>query len=163
MSVALITFLSMQYASPNFFRKMFDTEDTKFFSTIYWFSADGFLMFILPMILIPIALKSKPSEFGFVIGDYKFGLKSALLFVIVMLPFLWVASGNKSFAVTYPQGGPFVRENISVLFYYELFVGFYMFAWEFFWRGYMLFRIKTKIRFLCNFYPDDTVLYIAQG
>jgi len=143
-SVAIITFVSMQYASPNFFRRVFDTSDDKFFSIIYWFSADGFLMFILPLILITLVLKQKPSDFGFRIGDWKFGLKSSLVFVIVMLPVLWVVSGSKSFASAYPQGGPFVRENMSVLFYYELFVGFYMLAWEFFWRGYMMFGLKEK-------------------
>lgn len=151
MSVAIITFVSMQYASTSFFRKVFETSDYKFYSTLYWFSADGFLMFIVPIILIPLVLKGKPSDYGLRLGDYKFGLKSSLLFVAVMLPFLWIASGNKSFASTYPQGGTYVRENISVLLYYELFVGFYMFAWEFFWRGYMMFGLKRKFGFYAIF------------
>lgn len=143
-SVAVITFLSMQYASPNFFRRVFDTSDDKFYSTIYWFSADGFLMLIIPLILVSVVLKQKPESFGFRIGDWKFGLKSSLVFIAVMLPVLWIASASESFARTYPQGGAFVRENINVLLYYELFVGFYMLAWEFFWRGYMMFGIKEK-------------------
>jgi hypothetical protein len=151
LSVAVITFLSMHYASPNFFRKVFDTSDDKFYSTLYWFSADGFLMFVIPVILIPLVLKGKLSDYGFRLGDYKFGLKSSLLFIVVMIPFLWIASGNESFAKTYPQGGPFVRENISVLLYYELFVGFYMLAWEFFWRGYMMFGLKQKFGFYAIF------------
>lgn len=150
-SVAVITFLSMYYASPNFFRRVFETTDTKFYSTLYWFSADGFLMLIVPLILIPLVLKGKPADYGFRLGDYKFGLKSSLLFIVVMLPFLWFASGSKSFAGTYPQGGPFVRENISVLLYYELFVGFYMLAWEFFWRGYMMFGLKQKFGYYAIF------------
>lgn len=150
-SVALITFLSMYYASPNFFRKVFDTSDDKFYSTLYWFSADGFLMFVIPMLLIPFVFKAKLSDFGLRVGDYRFGLKSAALFVVVMLPFLWIASGSESFARTYPQGGPYVRENIEVLLYYEVFVGFYMFAWEFFWRGYMLFGLKEKFGYYAIF------------
>jgi len=150
-SVALITFLSMHYASPNFFRRIFDTSDDKFYSTLYWFSADGFLMIVIPLILIPLVLKGKPSEYGFRIGDYKFGLKSSLLFLVVMIPVIWIASGSESFARAYPQGGPFVRENIEVLLYYEMFVGFYMLAWEFFWRGYMLFGLKEKFGYYAIF------------
>jgi hypothetical protein len=150
-SVAVITFVSMYYSSPNFFRRMFDTSDDKFYSTLYWFSADGFLMLIVPLILIPLVLKGKPSDYGFRIGDYKFGLKSTGLFIIVMLPVLWIASGSESFAKAYPQGGTYVRENIEVLLYYELFVGFYMLAWEFFWRGYMLFGLKEKFGFYAIF------------
>lgn len=150
-SVAVITFISMYYSSPNFFRRMFDTSDDKFYSTLYWFSADGFLLLIVPLILIPLVLKGKPSDYGFRIGDYRFGLKSALFFIVVMFPVLWVASGSESFAKAYPQGGPFVRENIEVLLYYELFVGFYMLAWEFFWRGYMLFGLKEKFGYYAIF------------
>jgi uncharacterized protein len=151
LSVAVITFLSMYYASPNFFRRMFDTSDDKFYSTLYWFSADGFLMLIIPLLLIPLVLKGRPSDYGFRLGDVKFGLKSSALFILFMLPVLWIASGNESFAKTYPQGGPYVRENISVLLYYELFVGFYMLAWEFFWRGYMLFGLKQKFGYYAIF------------
>src|SRR5205085_3055194 len=118
--------------TPGFFRKIWDTSDDKFYSTLYWDSADGFLMFVVPIILIVFVLKEKPSDFGFKIGDYKFGLISTAVFLAVMIPVIWIISGSKTFASTYPQGGPMVRENISVLLYYELFVGFYMLAWEFF-------------------------------
>lgn len=151
MSVALITFVSMYYATPNFFRQVFDTNDNKFYSTIYWFSADGFLMFIVPMTLIFLVLKLKPSDFGFRIGDYKFGLKTYFLFMVFMIPVLWIASGSESFAKAYPQGGMRIRENLPVLLYYELFVGFYMLAWEFFWRGFMLFGLKEKFGFYAIF------------
>jgi uncharacterized protein len=151
MSVAFITFISMHYANPYFFRRMFDTPDDKFYSTIYWCSADGFLMFVIPIILIPVFLKQKPSDFGFVIGDWRFGLKSSALFIAVMLPVLWIASGSEIFAKAYPQGGPYVRENIGVLLYYELFIGFYMLAWEFFWRGYMMFGLKNKFGYYAIF------------
>ncbi len=150
-SVAIITFISIHYASPNFFRKIFDTSDDKFYSTLYWFSADGFLMLLIPLVLIPLVLKGKLSDYGFKIGDYKFGLKSSLLFIVLMVPVIWIASGSESFARAYPQGGPYVRENIEVLLYYELFVGFYMLAWEFFWRGYMLFGLKEKFGYYAIF------------
>ncbi len=150
-SVAVITFVSMYYASPNFFRKIFDTSDDKFYSSLYWFSADGFLMFVVPLLLIYFVLKGKPSDYGFRIGDLKFGVLTSLIFIAVMLPFIWIVSGSKSFASTYPQGGMFVRENMDVLLYYELFVGFYMLAWEFFWRGYMLFGLKEKFGYYAIF------------
>ena len=151
MSVAFITFISMYYATPSFFRSLIDTEDPKFYSTLYWFSADGFLMFVLPLILILLVLRDKPKSFGFQIGDYKFGLMSSLVFFIIMVPVLWIASGTETFARAYPQGGIRIRENMSILVYYELFVGFYMLAWEFFWRGYMLFGLKEKFGFYAIF------------
>lgn len=150
-SVAVITFFSMQYANPPFFRRVFEVSDIKFYSTLYWFSADGFLMLVVPLILIFSVLRFKPSQFGFRIGDLKFGVYSSLLFLIIMLPVLWIASGSETFAKAYPQGGNTIRDNISVLLYYELFVGFYMLAWEFFWRGYVLFGLKEKFGYYAIF------------
>src|SRR5258706_2258617 len=130
---------------------MFEVADEKFYATLYWDSADGFLMFIVPMILIFFVLKGKPRDYGFAIGDYKFGLTTYAIFMAVMIPVIWIISGNKSFADAYPQGGIKIRENPSILLYYELFVGFYMLAWEFFWRGYMLFGLKKKFGYYAIF------------
>jgi hypothetical protein len=151
LSVAFITFISVYYSTPSFFRRMFETDDPKFYSTLYWFSADGFLMSIVPLILILTVLKGKPKDYGFRLGDYKFGLITSAVFIVIMIPFIWFVSGSETFAHAYPQGGVTVRENISILLYYELFVGFYMFAWEFFWRGYMLFGLKEKFGYYAIF------------
>jgi hypothetical protein len=151
MSVSFITFVSMYYASPSFFRRTFDTGDDKFFSTIWWFTADGILMLVIPLFIIKFILKGKLPDYGFTLGDYRFGLKSCALFLVIMIPVLWIFSGNEAFARTYPQGGPRVRENLDVLLYYELFVGFYMLAWEFFWRGFMLFGLKPKFGYYAIF------------
>lgn len=151
LSVAIITFISIYYSSPNFFRQNFQTTDNKFYSTLYWFGADGLLMLFVPIILIRFVLKEKLSAFGFRKGDAKFGLISSAVFFAVMLPVIWIASGSESFAKTYPQGGIMVKENLPVLIYYELFVGFYMLGWEFFWRGYMLFGLKEKFGYYAVF------------
>lgn len=151
MAVAVITFISMTYSSPNFFRRMFDTDDDKFYSTLYWFSADGFLMFILPVMLIWFVHKQKLSDFGMRAGDKKFGFSTYLIFVLIMVPVVWFISGNESFIKAYPQAGLRIRENPSILLYYELIVGFYMLGWEFFWRGYMLFGLKEKFGYYAVF------------
>ncbi|RPI18554.1 MAG: CPBP family intramembrane metalloprotease [Ignavibacteriae bacterium] len=150
-AVAVITFLSMTYASPNFFRRMFDTDDDKFYSTLYWFATDGFLMFILPVLMIWFVHKQKLSDFGFRKGDSKFGFRTYILFVLIMLPAVWFISGSESFIKAYPQAGLRIRENPSMLLYYELFVGFYMLGWEFFWRGYMLFGLKERFGYYAVF------------
>jgi hypothetical protein len=151
MAVAVITFVSMYYASPNFFRRVFDTSDDKFYATLYWFATDGFLMFILPIIIIKFIFKQKLSDYGFQKGDIKFGLITSVIFIAVMIPVIWIASGSEVFARTYPQGGVKIRENIEILLYYELFVGFYMLGWEFFWRGFILFGLKEKFGYYAVF------------
>lgn len=141
----------MYYASPSFFRKIAEMEHEKYYATVYWLIADGTLLLFIPILLIKFLFREKISDFGLRIGDYKFGLRTVLLFILVMLPFIWFVSGSENFAKTYPQGGIFLKENISQLVYYELLIGYYMFSWEFFWRGYMLFGLKEKFGYYSVF------------
>jgi hypothetical protein len=141
----------MYYAAPSFMRRLIETDDEKLHSTMLWFTADGILMLIIPIIFIKFVFKQKLSEYGFRVGDVKFGIATAALFLAVMIPIIWIVSGSEVFAKTYPQGGHTPRTDIFVLLYYELFVGFYMLAWEFFWRGFVLHGLKHKFGYYAVF------------
>lgn len=149
LSVALITFLSIVFASPNFYMENFSRD--KFLSRVYWFLTDGTLMFLLPVISIKFIFKENLSAFGFTFGDKKFGLITSSLFFIVMLIIVWIVSGSEKFASTYPQGGIKVSENLINFVFYELCILIYMLGWEFFWRGYMLFGLKKKFGYYSIF------------
>ena len=60
-------------------------------------------------------------------------------------------ASSQTFAATYPQGGPKVKENFTIFILYELCVLVYMLGWEFFWRGYMLFGLKDKFGYYTVF------------
>ncbi len=149
LSIAFITFLSLVFSSPNFYYENFSRD--RFYSRIYWFLADGGLMFIVPVIIIKFIFKEKLSDYGFTLGDKKFGFITSGIFLIVMLIVVWIVSGSKSFAVTYPQGGPKVKEGLLIFILYELCILIYMLGWEFFWRGYILFGLKDKFGYYAIF------------
>ena len=148
-SVAIITFISIVFASPNFYYDHLGKD--RLMSRIYWFLADGGLMFLLPLISIKFFLKAKLSDFGFKLGDKKFGIITLLIFFGVMLPVVWIASASEKFADMYPMGGSALKENMSLFFLYELCILVYMFGWEFLWRGYMLFGLKEKFGYYAIF------------
>lgn len=148
-SVAVITFLSMEFASPNFYYDHIGKD--RFDSRIYWFLMDGFLMFALPALSIKLIFKEPLSKYGWQWGDYKFGLFTVGLFLLVMLPVLWIASASETFAKTYPQGGSKVSINFTYYFIYEMAILIYMLGWEFFWRGFMLFGLKEKFGYYSIF------------
>lgn len=148
-SIAIITFLSIVYASPNFYYEYVSRD--KMFSRIYWFLADGILMFAIPALIIKFIFKEKISDYGFRLGDVKFGLYSAGIFFIVMLITVWIVSGSQKFAATYPQGGSKVSGSLMIFLVYELCVLVYMLGWEFFWRGYALFGLKQKFGYYSIF------------
>ena len=149
LSVAFITFLSIVIASPNFYYENFSRD--RFLSRIYWFLTDGSLMFILPVLSIKLIFRENLSAYGFSLGDKKFGIITSVIFVTVMFITVWIVSGSQTFAATYPQGGPKVKENFTIFILYELCVLVYMLGWEFFWRGYMLFGLKEKFGYYTVF------------
>jgi len=149
LSVAFITFASLVFASPNFYYEMFSRDRLN--SRLYWFIADGILMFAIPALIIKFVFKEKIRDYGFRLGDVKFGLYTASLFLIVMLVTVWIASGSQKFASTYPQGGIKVSGSLYVFLVYEFCILIYMLGWEFFWRGYVLFGLKQKFGYYSIF------------
>ncbi|MCX6161555.1 MAG: CPBP family intramembrane metalloprotease [Ignavibacteriae bacterium] len=148
-SVALIVYVSIVFASPNFYYEAFSRN--KLNSRVYWFLTDGTLMFLIPVLSVKLILKQKLSDFGFRLGDVKFGVITSGLFFAVMLPIIWVVSANKEFASTYPQGGVVLKQEYGLLVAYELCILVYMLGWEFLWRGYMLFGLKQKLGYYTIF------------
>ncbi len=142
LSIAIITFISIAFASTNFYYNNIGTD--RFDSRIYWFCMDGALMFILPVLSIKFVFKQKLSDYGLQFGNWKYGLITTGIFFIVMFITVWIVSGSETFASTYPQGGPKVKESLMIFFLYEMSIVFYMLGWEFFWRGYMLFGLLPK-------------------
>jgi uncharacterized protein len=148
-SASVIIFISMVYATPMFYYEHFGRD--KLMSRIYWLLTDGLIMFVLSVFSIKIVLKGKLSDYGFKLGDKKFGFITSLLFFLVMLPIVWIVSSSESFANAYPLGGSELKSNVVLFILYELCLLIYMLGWEFLWRGYMLFGLKVKLGYYAIF------------
>lgn len=142
-SLPFIIFLSMEIANPYFFIRNFGGD--KLASRLYWLFADGLIFSVIPLLIILFVFKKKPKDFGFRIGDLKFGLITTGIFFGVMLILMWFASSSQDFANAYPLGGAKVKDDLMLFAIYEFSVLVYMFGWEFFWRGYTLFGLYDKL------------------
>jgi len=142
LSIALITFISICFASTGFYYDNIGKD--RFESRIYWFLMDGSLMFILPILSIKFVFKQKLSEYGVQLGNVKYGLITTSIFFAAMFITVWIVSGSEAFASAYPQGGSKVKESVMIFILYELAIAYYMLGWEFFWRGYTLFGLLPK-------------------
>jgi len=115
-----------------------------------------------PLMVILFVLKQEPSRFGLTHGDRRQGLRwtlvawigmTILLAVMSRIPALWRGQQqyylNGILSQYYEGVGPVFaagRVHCLALVYYELFMGFYFFCWEFFFRGFLLFGLqKTKL------------------
>ncbi len=148
-SVAIIIFLSLTVASPAFYYDYFGRNRLN--SRIYWFLVDGSFMFLIPALSIKLIFKRKLSEFGFSLGDMKFGLITSAVFFAFMFVTVWIVSASLEFTIAYPQGGAELKSNMQLLFFYEFCILIYMLGWEFLWRGYMLFGLKEKLGYYTIF------------
>lgn len=148
LSVAVLQTVSYYYTSRRFFRSnLFDAipanYDAHLFEFLYWFTGDFVTLFVLPVLIIKLLLKEKLTDYGVNKGDVKTGIKLSAVFLIIMLPIIWFVSSTESFVQKYPHL-PAARESWNVFLLYESGMLLYMFAWEFIWRGFMLFGLKEK-------------------
>lgn len=99
------------------------------------------LMFV--PLLISRLIGIKPLELGLSIRGAQREFILVLLMWAALLPIIWFISGTESFARTYPRL-PQAETDMALYFMYE---GIYLVkwvAWEFFFRGFMLFAFYKE-------------------
>jgi uncharacterized protein len=148
LSVGVLQTISWYYTSRTFFKlNLYDYfkyyERVDLIEFYYWFIGDFISFFLLPAIIIKTWFKEKVRDYGVRPGDTKAGFKAAIIFFLIMLPFLWIVSSFPSFERVYPHIHS-ARESWLIFLVYEAGLLLYMFAWEFIWRGYMLFGLREK-------------------
>lgn len=147
-AIAVLQTVSYYYTSRAFFRhylfQYFQTNpDVFLIEYYYWFIGDFFIYLVLPVLLIKFLLKERVSEYGISFGDYKAGLKITFILLIIMLPLVWFVSSLPEFSRTYPHLAS-TRDSWGIFLLFELGMFVYMFAWEFIWRGFVLFGLKEQ-------------------
>lgn len=101
-------------------------------------------LFWLPMLSILLILRQEPTAFGFGLGDLRWGMRRAGLLFAVVLPFLVYASRLPQFQAYYPIQ-KWAEYSFRDFAYYELTYGMYLFCWEFFFRGFLLFGLSRSL------------------
>lgn len=101
-------------------------------------------LFWLPMLLILLVFRQEPASFGFAYGDSGRGLRLAGLLFAVALPAYVFAARMPQFQSYYPLQKE-AAYDIARFGYFELTYGMYLFCWEFFFRGFLLFGLARAI------------------
>ncbi len=167
LSVAVLQTFSWYFTSRSFFRINFFPSfqfdpNVYLYEYLYWFLGDFFTFFVLPVLIIKVILKERGKDFGLSVGDYRTGFKITLIFLAIMMPLVWIFSSFQDFVRTYPQLVQ-VRDNWSVFFIFETGLFIYMVAWEFIWRGFMLFGLKHKFGYYAIFIQMIPFLILHNG
>jgi membrane protease YdiL (CAAX protease family) len=126
-------------------------------SDCYWFACSLLMLGLVPCLSqIPFARgRSDPFELSF--GDWRFGLKTALIAFAAFLPVVVIASRSESFADFYPLNSQ-LRGDAAAFFSgkgpddflmwfvpYELGYAIYFIGWEYFFRGFLTLGLYEKL------------------
>jgi CAAX protease family protein len=97
------------------------------------------LEFIVPVAWILVVWREDPRRFGLTLGDWRRGLPVAIAGIVVMAVIIWFLGRMPDFRAYYADtvdGRPMWRLIIDT--------GIDIFAWEFFFRGWMLWSLGRK-------------------
>ena len=148
LSVAVFQTISWYFTSRRFFRynyfeQLQSDKNIFLYEYIYWFVGDFVTLFLLPVLTIKFLFKDRLTNYGLKTGNYKTGFKYSVLFLVIMIPILWFVSADSDFIQIYPQLND-VKYSWNIFLIFESGILLYMVAWEFIWRGFMLFGLEPK-------------------
>lgn len=102
------------------------------------------LMFIIPLLYIKLVMKKDLNEFGLGVGDIKLGSKLLLLIPLVIMPAIYFTAKMPDVRSEYPLAKSLLENQTHLLIYEIAYIVLYYIAWEFYFRGFVLFGLKDK-------------------
>lgn len=95
--------------------------------------------FIIPMLIIIFLFRESPKDFGFQLGNWRVGLMWTLIGCVGMAIILWFLARSPAMQDYYVKKAP---DTVGRLLWLN---GVELFAWEFMWRGFMLFALARYL------------------
>jgi membrane protease YdiL (CAAX protease family) len=145
LGAALLLTLHRYLGSIEFAARTFPAA-SRFEATVFMFAAALLLMGLVPIAIVIFIFREPLQDYGLKIGDWKFGLAAtAILFPVIAGLMLYPSSQTAEMKAFYPfdqsageSAALFLRLELAraVLFYT---------AWEFFFRGFMLFGLRRSV------------------
>lgn len=100
-------------------------------------------LFIFPFLVNRFTLRIPYKELGGSLGVIRCWWKWLIFFLILGIGWAYFVSRDPSYRFFYPMF-PAARTSLTQFFYYQCLVALYMYSWEYFCRGFLLFGLKRK-------------------
>jgi len=140
--VSLVVMVFFMYQGQHtFFRSHFagyidDSDSVEWLAYTYMHVCTFLLFFLVPAVVIVFVLKRPLSEFGFRVGDWRFGLKFLGVWIVVITPVVYINSFMPEFQNEYPLV-PLAGRHVGWFFLWAFIYLVYYVGWEFLFRGFM--------------------------
>ncbi|HSN89804.1 MAG TPA: CPBP family intramembrane glutamic endopeptidase [Anaeromyxobacteraceae bacterium] len=110
---------------------------------LWWFGSAAVLFGLVPLAALAV-LREPLGEYGLGLGRRRLGLAAAGALAALMIPVALVASGLPGFAAKYPLS-PGAALSPGLFLAYEAAYAVYFVAWEFTFRGFLLFGLYRRV------------------
>jgi uncharacterized protein len=97
------------------------------------------LYLVIPLAVILLLFRERPSTYGLQWGDWRTGLKWTAVACLAMAPILWLAAQEPAMQSYYAARS---RGSDAYLIYI---IGVDLLGWEFIWRGFLLFGLARVL------------------
>jgi len=97
------------------------------------------LYLVIPLAVVVLLFRERPSVYGFQWGDWRTGWQWTLAVCLVIAPILWLAAQNPAMQSYYT---PRATGSVAYLIYIT---GVDLLGWEFIWRGFVLFGLARVL------------------
>ncbi len=148
LSAPILLTIYRYHGYPEFFPKYFPQFNSDsllhYYDRIWQFGVFFVLMFIIPFLIVKIIFSERWSDYGLTLGDWKKGLPLLLLIPLVITPIIYFAAQMPDVRSEYPLSKLLFSHKELILGYEVLYVLLYYIAWEFFFRGFLLFGLAKK-------------------
>jgi membrane protease YdiL (CAAX protease family) len=117
-----------------------------FYSHIYQFASFFLLAFLLPFLYSRLPGRRKAADLGFGAGDVRLGAKwIAIGIPLAVVPILLLATRLPDVRDEYPLAKILATRHDLILWYDLAYVFLYYLAWEFYFRGFLLFTLRGPL------------------
>jgi hypothetical protein len=101
----------------------------------------------VPLLYVKMVLKESLKDYGFQRGNWKKGVLWGGLSLMASLAIFYLLLNYANFAYNY-QPSPLATEKFTHFVLYEIFlVGFYVFMYEWFFRGFVMFSFSKEAKY----------------
>lgn len=102
-----------------------------------WFGINFLVLFVVPALIITVIWKENLGSYGLRWGRSATWCRYLILYALLMVPVVVIASRLPAFQQYYPRY-PWAKTEPASLLLSIVGWGLYFFAWEFFFRGFLL-------------------------
>lgn len=102
------------------------------------------LMGIIPALYMKFKMNANFSEFGLGLGNVKAGLKLLAICIPIIIVVLYFGTDAPDVKSEYPLAKSLHTQREMIIWYHLAYVLLYYTAWEFFFRGFLLFGLKDR-------------------